>query len=117
MLVKHREQLLVVDVPECPAGLILAQEPQVGQQLAEPNVGRKSTQLSEHGQAFGLGRRDHDRVSPMLGAGPYARRSRPMTSTGTRAPGASLASTGGSGHPIIDDRMAAGACCRCCVGN
>jgi hypothetical protein len=39
MLIEDGQQLLVVNVPQGPPGLVLAQEAQVSQQLAEPDIG------------------------------------------------------------------------------
>jgi hypothetical protein len=40
VVVKHSQQLLVVDVPESPPGLIFAKEPQMRKKLPESHVGR-----------------------------------------------------------------------------
>ena len=52
MVVENVEELFVVDVPQAAARLVLAQESEVGQELAEPHVGGKVAQLGQHGQGF-----------------------------------------------------------------
>jgi hypothetical protein len=45
VVVENSQQLLVVDVPERPAGLVLAEKPEVGEQLAEPHIRGQFAQL------------------------------------------------------------------------
>src|SRR5262249_17893520 len=89
--IEDGQQLFVVYVPEGPPGLVLTEEAKVSKQLAEPYVRGQLAHLGQQCQPLSLGCRDHGRRSPILGSGPYARRSRPITSTRTRVPGASLA--------------------------
>jgi len=38
VVIEYGQQLLVVDVPKGPPGLVLAEEPKVGEQLAQAHV-------------------------------------------------------------------------------
>ncbi len=40
MMKWYAHQFIVVDIPKCSTGSVIAEEPEVGEQLTEPNIGR-----------------------------------------------------------------------------
>src|SRR5436190_9012464 len=91
MPMQDAHQLVVVYVPQAAAEMDLAQEPEVSEELAQPDIGRQSPHFCEYGQRFPLQLRLHGNRSPILGSPANAFGSLPITSTRIKLPGASLA--------------------------
>jgi hypothetical protein len=91
MAVQDRQQFVVVNDAEPATEVDLAQEPEVGKELSEPDVWRQSPDFTEDGESFGLDGWGHGIRSPIFGSDAKAFGNFPITSTRIRVPGASLA--------------------------
>ncbi len=68
MVIQRGEQLLIIDIPQRAACLVLAKEPQMGQQLPKPHIVRHVNDFSQYGQGLTLSIRNHGTKSPILGS-------------------------------------------------
>ena len=55
VVVQDRQQLLIIDIPERPTGLVLAQKSDVSQQLPQPNLGGQLAEIAQQCEGFVLG--------------------------------------------------------------
>jgi hypothetical protein len=65
VVVKHGEEFFVVDIAQASTRLVLAEKTQMGEELAETNIGREVDDLCQNGQGLALSRWDHT-SSPMV---------------------------------------------------